>query len=102
MKTERENSQLDHGDREKNKKPKACPEGADLRTVKDGEAMMDVNVHTLCLEKVNERAILGQHRMNLVPVFGEAAEHSLHAPAGAIEVYRVVNRKNIHLESAWC
>jgi len=35
----------------------------------------------------------------LVTVLGEAAEHSLHATAGAIKVHRVVNGKDIHPES---
>lgn len=61
--------------------------------------MVNVNVHTLSLEKVNQWAIPRQHRVYLVPVLGEAAEHSLHATAGTIKVHRVVNGKDIHPES---
>jgi len=61
--------------------------------------VVNVNVHTLSLEKVNQWAIPRQHRVYLVPVLGEAAEHSLHATAGTIKVHRVVNGKDIHPES---
>jgi hypothetical protein len=61
--------------------------------------VVNVNVHTLSLEKADQRAIPRQHCVYLVPVLGEAAEHSLHATAGTIKVHRVVNGEDIHPES---
>lgn len=59
---------------------------------------MNVDMHTPSLEKIRKRSVLGQHCVNLMSVLSEAAKDALHAAAGAINVCRVVDGKNFHVE----